>query len=295
MSAPHRVTERPELPRRPADSHKGLFGQVLVVGGSRGMAGAAALAGRSALRSGAGLLRVATPGEVQLAVSLFEPSYMTFPLATTPDGVASDEPNRPVLEDLAASANVLAIGPGLGHRPEVASLVRWLLQNIAKPIVLDADGLNAVVGHLDALADRQAPLVLTPHPGECGRLLGCPTADVQREREAAALALSSRTGATVVLKGHGTIVTDGRSHYVNTTGNPGMATGGSGDVLTGVIAALLAQGLAPFAAAQVGTYVHGLAGDLVRDDNGEIGLIASDLVDALPRAFVAYQKGAPAG
>jgi NAD(P)H-hydrate epimerase len=286
-----RVRALPALASRPEDSHKGMFGHVLVVGGSRGMAGAPSLAGASALRSGAGLVRVAAPAEVQPTVAGFEPSYMTWPLAGDADGGLADAANRPALERLAGAATVLAVGPGLGGGAEAGSLVRWILAASDRPVVLDADGLNAVVDRLDLLRARRAPLVITPHPGEAARLLGTTTAAIGADREAAALDLAGRTGVVVVLKGSASIVTDGRALYVNPTGNPGMATGGSGDVLTGVIAALLGQGLSPFAAAQLGTYVHGLAGDLARDDHGVVGLIAGDLVDALPDAFRVFEDG----
>lgn len=294
MSNLDRNPALPLLPQRPADSHKGLFGHVLVIAGSRGMAGAAALAGSSALRSGAGLVRVACPAEIQPTVAQFEPSYMTYPLAGTDEGeIADTEANRATLLRLAGEATVAAIGPGLGRGESIRPMVLGLLSALDIPIVLDADGLNSVAGHLDRLKSREAPTILTPHPGECARLLGATTAEIQKDRESAALSLVSRTGAVVVLKGHGTLVTDGRSLYVNTTGNPGMATGGTGDVLTGVIASLLAQGLAPFAAAQLGTYVHGLAGDIAREDRGEFGLIAGDLVDALPDAVFQVVEEAP--
>jgi ADP-dependent NAD(P)H-hydrate dehydratase len=277
----------PVLPPRPRDSHKGRFGHVLVVAGSRGMAGAAALCGVSALRSGAGLVRVACPAEVQPTVASLEPSYMTYPLPCDQDGLIRLEPAQPVLERLIAPADVIAVGPGLGQSEDVRKLVRFLITGTDKPMVIDADGLNALVGQTDLLSGLKRPVILTPHPGEFARLSNCKTAAVQEDRVARAAELASRSEPlVVVLKGAGTVVSDGKRYYVNTTGNPGMATAGAGDVLTGVVAALLAQKLPAFEAAQLGVFIHGLAGDVARDQNGETGLIAGDLVDALPDAFV---------
>jgi ADP-dependent NAD(P)H-hydrate dehydratase len=280
-----RVETLPILPKRPVESHKGVFGSVLIVGGSRGMAGAPALAGASALRSGAGLVRVATSAEVQPTVASFEPSYMTYPLASDADGLIQFGSARTDLERLLQLSTVLGIGPGLGQSDGIRGLVRWVVESVQVPTVIDADALNALAGQTDALADLRHPVVITPHPGEFARLTGRPVKEIQADREGHAVALAQADHLTVVLKGANTIVTDGARIYVNTTGNPGMATGGSGDVLTGVIAALLGQKLPAFEAAQLGVYIHGLAGDIARDQNGEIGMIAGDIVDALADAF----------
>ncbi len=281
-----RVDAIPALAKRPADSHKGRFGSVLIVAGGRGMAGAAAICGASCLRSGAGLVRVACAAEVQPTVAGLEPSYMTYPLGNDQDGLIRYEPAREALERFLPQADVLAIGPGLGQSDDLRRLVAWLIESVALPTVLDADGLNAMASQAMLLQKRDAPLVITPHPGEFARLTGKTIREVQEDRiaEAASLASASRS-LVVVLKGHGTVVTEGKRVYVNTTGNPGMATGGVGDALTGVIAALIGQKLSVFDAAQLGVYVHGLAGDIARDQNGEVGLIAGDVVDALPDAF----------
>ena len=280
-----RIETLPKLPKRPADSHKGLYGSVLVLAGGRGMAGAAALAGASALRSGAGLVRIATPAEVQPTVASLEPSYMTYPLENDEHGALRIEPARRVLSTLLESADVLAMGPGLGRADSVRELVHWVVESVKVPTILDADALTALAGQTDVLNDLRHPLVITPHPGEFARLTGQSTAEIQADREKHAIALAQADHMVVVLKGARTIVTDGQRIFVNTTGNPGMATGGSGDVLTGVIAALIGQKFPPFEAAQLGVYVHGLAGDIARDQNGEIGMIASDIVDSLPDAF----------
>ena len=277
----------PRLAPRARDGHKGRYGTVLVIAGGRGMAGAAALCGASALRSGAGLVRVATSAEVQPVVASFEPSYMTYPLPSGEDGLIDFLGSRPTFERLVEPADVIAVGPGLGQSDDLRGLIRFLIDDVDRPLVLDADALNLIAGHADWLKGRTKPVVLTPHPGEFARLVGSDVAAVQsdRLRHAAELARIADP-VVVVLKGEGTIVTDGTHYYINTTGNPGMATGGAGDVLTGVIAALIGQGLAAFEAARLGVFAHGLAGDIARDHHGEIGMIAGDIVDSLPDAFV---------
>ncbi len=281
-----RIDAIPKLAPRPRDSHKGLYGTVLVIAGGRGMAGAAGLCGASALRSGAGLVRVATSAEAQPVVASFDPCYMTYPLPSDDDGLIDFAAARPVLPRVIEPASVLAIGPGLGQSDGMRALVRYAIAETDRPLVIDADGLNALAGQTELLAGAKRPVVITPHPGEFARLSGKGVAAVQADRLQAAADLASMSEQLiVVLKGAGTVVTDGRRYFLNTTGNPGMATGGSGDVLTGVIAALIAQKLPAFDAAQLGVFVHGLAGDIARDDHGEIGMIAGDIVDALPDAF----------
>ena len=284
---PERIETVPTLPPRPRDSNKGRFGSVLVVAGSRGMAGAAALCGAAALRSGAGLVRIATPAEVQPTVASFEPSYMTYPLPCDENGLIQLTTAQPILERLVKTASVIAVGPGLGQSDDIRQLVRFLISSAGKPLVIDADGLNALAGQTDLLSGLSHPVIVTPHPGEFARLIGAQIAEVQSDRIGRATRMAALSESlVVVLKGAGTVVTDGARYYINTTGNPGMATGGTGDVLTGVIAALLAQNLTPFEAAQIGVFIHGLAGDIARDQNGEIGMIAGDMIDALPDAFV---------
>ena len=250
------------------------------------MAGAAALCGASALRSGAGLVRVASPAEVQPTVASFEPSYMTYPLPDDGQGMIRFEPSIPVLQRLIEPADVVAVGPGLGQSEDVRALVRWLVTSTDRPLVIDADGLNVLAGMVDILAGLTRPVILTPHPGEFARLVGGSVQSIQADRITHASEFARRfESVVVVLKGAGTVVTSGRQVYVNATGNPGMATGGAGDVLTGVIAGLLGQKLPPFQAAQFGVYIHGVAGDIARDQNGMVGMIAGDIVDALPDAF----------
>jgi ADP-dependent NAD(P)H-hydrate dehydratase len=276
------VMQLPTLPPRPADSNKGTFGRVLVISGSRGMSGASILCGSAALRAGAGLVRVAVPMEIMPIVAGGNPCYMTAPLPQDEQGRFAGSAEAELLA-LAQANNVVAMGPGLGRSPTITALVSAVLSQVRGPMVLDADGLNAL--HTDRLRGRAGPLVMTPHPGEFSRLTGLDIPTIQSRRQELAARFAAEHGVVLVLKGQGTVVTDGRRVFVNTTGNPGMATAGSGDVLTGVIAALLAQRLDPFAAAQLGVHVHGLAGDLARDAGGEVGLIASDLVGYLPQAI----------
>jgi len=283
-----RITVLPKLPARRGDAHKGDFGRVLVVGGSRGMIGAPALAANAALRGGAGLVTVAVPETVQLAAAALCPCATSVPLACAADGTPAGDAVRQAM-DAAEGCDVLAVGPGMARGTVQRDIVRAAVEQTA-PVVLDADGLNNLAEIDNWAALVRCPLVLTPHPGEFATLTGGAVAPIQSDREGVALAAarqwaSAGTALVVALKGAGTVVTDGRRVYVNATGNPGMATGGSGDVLTGLSAALLAQGVEPFDAACLAVYVHGLAGDLAAEKLGEVSLIASDLLDFLPQAM----------
>ena len=274
----------PQLPPRTVDSHKGDFGLAAIVGGSRGMAGAVGLAGMAALRGGAGLVRLAVPHVCLETVAQFEPSYMTVSLPSDPLGRISLSA-RPAIAELADVATAMACGPGMGRSPGLDALVAWAYTRLPLPMVVDADALNALSARPELLASPAGPRILTPHPGEFARLTKKGSGVVSEAAE-----LAGRWGVVIVLKGHRTLVTDGERRAVNTTGNPGMATGGSGDVLTGLITALVCQGLAPFEAAQLGVYLHGLAGDLAAEQTGQESLIAADLVQLLPEAFKAYRK-----
>jgi NAD(P)H-hydrate epimerase len=259
---------------RAAASHKGDFGHALIVAGSPGMAGAAA-----------GLVTAAVPEPIVSVVHLGSLESMTVSLpAAGPRGVPADA----VALALAACSGkeAAAIGPGLGQEPDTAAAIRELTLAAPLPLVLDADGLNAFAGAAERLRARAAPTLLTPHPGELARLLGGATATIQDDRLAAAREASERTGAIVVLKGNLTLIAEpGGEIWVNPTGNPGMATGGTGDVLTGVLVGLLAQGYEPLAAAQLGVFLHGLAGDLAAETHGQEALRAGDLVESLGAAF----------
>jgi NAD(P)H-hydrate epimerase len=278
----------PALPPRPRDGHKGTFGHVLCLAGSRAYPGAAVLAARAALRTGAGLVSLGYPGSLQPVMAVQLLCEIGIPLPER-DGVLG----RDALEQaliLAEERDAVALGPGITVATESSLFARGLAVRSERPLVLDADGLNAFVGHLDELRGAMGPRILTPHPGEAGRLLDRTTAEVSADRDGAAGELARRTGAVVVLKGAGTIVSDGEHRHLCGTGNPGMATGGTGDVLTGVIAALLARGLTPFDAAVLGAHLHGAAGDLAAADLGEDGLIASDILERLPLALKAHVR-----
>src|SRR5579859_2059129 len=266
------------LPKRKPDSHKGDYGRILVVAGSRGMAGAATLASEAAYRSGAGLVYIACPSSIVDVMSIKQTCAVVWPFE---DGTGVGQ-----LLDYAHRCDVAVIGPGLSHAPMIAGIIREVVGALEIPMVLDADGLNAFEAFPELLARGHAPRVITPHPGEAARLLKSLPSEIQEKRAETAQELAERFLSVAVLKGHRTIVTDGKKSYVNKTGNPGMATGGSGDVLGGVIAAMFGQSLAPFEAAVLGVYAHGMAGDIAKDQNGEVGMIAGDIVDSLADAFV---------
>ncbi len=275
---------------RSPEAHKGDFGHALLVAGSFGKSGAAALAARAAVRAGAGLVTVATPADALPLVAAAALESMTVALAAGPDGL--DPACVAALTQAAIGKRALGIGPGLGTAEGTVSAVRAFVLASELPLVLDADGLNAFAGDAAALASRRGPTLLTPHPGELARLLGVTAAEIQDDRLGWARRAAVLTGAIVVLKGHLTLIADPAGDtFVNPTGNPGMASGGSGDVLTGVLAALLAQGYEPLAAAELGVYLHGLAGDLAAADIGAVGLRASDLVERLPRALAQVAAG----
>ena len=247
------------------------------------MSGAAVLCGSAALRSGAGLVTVACPPDIQQIVAMGNPCYTTAAIPQTAQA-RYDTHSADAVIRLADDADVVAIGPGLGNRPDVAEVLRAVLTALpGTPMVIDADGLN--VFQVEMLSNRTVPPILTPHPGEFARMKQRSVAEIQNDREGIAQRYAKRQKIVLALKGHGTIVTDGERIYINETGNPGMATGGSGDVLTGCVAALLAQRMSPFDATVLGVYAHGLAGDLAAKRIGQVGLIASDLVDELPLAL----------
>ena len=272
------------LPRRDRYAHKGEFGRLLLVTGSVGFTGASALAARAALRTGAGLITVAVPQAVWAIVAgkLDEP--MVVPEPDDGRGRFSPDAREDLLARL-AGADACMIGPGIGRSEALTELVLALLVHARCPVVLDADGINAVAGHIDRLRELACPLILTPHDGEFARL--CPgTALDKRDEPArvqAAAALARKLGAVVLLKGHRTLITDGSTVYRNETGNPGMAKGGSGDVLAGIITSFLGQGLAPLQAAAAGAWLHGAAGDRCAAERSEYGLTPSDLIDAASR------------
>ncbi|MCD4823878.1 MAG: NAD(P)H-hydrate dehydratase [Phycisphaerae bacterium] len=279
------------LAPRGRDAHKGDFGRVLVVGGSAGMIGAPALAATAGLRGGAGLVTLAVPAMVQQSVAMLCECATSARLACDADGQLTAGAVGQFAR-LAAEADVLAVGPGMNVGTPQADIVRVAL-NQTLPLVLDADGLNNLAKIDNWPALRQGPVILTPHPGEFSRLTGRSVGEIQADRQAAVLAAmeawSADGSVVLVLKGAGTIVTDGKWLYVNSTGNPGMATGGSGDVLTGLIAGLVACGLEPFDAACLGAHLHGRAGDLAAEELSQTAMIASDLLDYLPYAIKEFE------
>jgi ADP-dependent NAD(P)H-hydrate dehydratase len=276
----------PSPPARPDESHKGTFGTVLIAAGSRGMSGAAALAGQGALRGGAGLVYLAVPIGIQPIVASIEPSYLTVGLPEDSAGRLE----RGALKELLAradAATAVAIGPGWGTSPDLVELASTLYTNVARPLVVDADALNALTKPAAGLpaAPEGALRVLTPHPGEFARLTKTNKSALANERETRAAEFALSHKAIVVLKGHRTVITDGNRVAINTTGNNGLATGGTGDVLTGLITALLAAGMPAFEAAHLAAHLHGLAGDLAAGDLSRPGLIASDLPRYLGKAW----------
>ncbi len=276
----------PKLKPRAVDAHKGDFGKVCIIAGSIGMSGAAALAGRAALRAGAGLVRVATPKSVLPIVASIEPSFTTIALPEDNLGRISAKAINPILEAVSEN-DAVAFGPGVGISGALRSVLEALLEQDQLRLVIDADGLNNLAGIKDWPAGLKAKLVLTPHPGEMKRLWSALFREpLPSDRQQQAIQLAQQTKTVVALKGAGTVVTDGQKVYINKTGNPGMATAGSGDVLTGVITALAGQGLSDFDAAVLGVYIHGLAGDIAAEKIGQVSLMTTDIIQALSDAFM---------
>ena len=274
------------LPTRRASSHKGTFGHVGLIAGSPGQSGAAVLAANAALRSGAGLVTVAAPASVQAHLESRVMEVMTLPLPETKDHMLARRA-LPQLLAFVQSRSAIGMGPGLSTHVETAEVIRTLIAQCDRPTVIDADALNALAGHTHILRACPMPTILTPHPGEMARLLNTTTDMVTRNRLGTAQEFARAHSVIMVLKGARTIIAHPHGHTaISPTGNPGMATAGTGDVLTGVIAGLLAQGLAPWEAAQSGVYLHGLAGDLAAETFGHAGLLAGDLLQYLPRAIM---------
>ena len=264
------------LPDREKTAHKGDFGKILLLCGARGYTGAAYLAAMGALRCGAGLVFLGVPESIYEieAVKLNEP--VVFPLPDR-DGKLSDAAIPEILQRIPQMDAVL-IGPGLGRSEGVLDVVKAVLEHAECPVVLDADGINVVAAHKDILRGRTNPTILTPHAGEFARLGGMTV-----DRQSAAEEMARNIGCIMLLKGHNTVITDGETTYINPTGNPGMAVGGSGDVLSGIITALLGQGIQPLEAAACGAWLHGAAGDLCATEIGQYGLLPTDMVAVLPR------------
>lgn len=275
-------TLRSLFPTRHPNAHKGSQGHLLVIAGSVGKSGAGVLASLAALRAGAGLVTLALPESLNIAMEARLTEVMTLPVAETSSGTLA-QAALPTLLEFLPQVDAVVLGPGLGTHPETVACVHTLLRHSPVPVVLDADGLNSMRGHTDILQSLAIPLILTPHPGEMARLVESDTATVQAQRLEIARELVARCGIYLILKGAYSVIyaPDGQ-RWINPTGNPAMATAGTGDVLTGIIGAFVCQGLPPLHAAQAGVYVHGAAGDVVRDQRGDRGLIASDIIEEIP-------------
>lgn len=269
---------------RKEDSNKGSYGRVGIIAGSKGMVGAAYLSSKASLRTGSGLVYSIVPESIStiLQVKSIENIIKSF------GDLNSDGFTRNSILDIleyCKSMDAIAIGPGIGVDEDNVELVEQLLHTIQAPIVLDADGINCVSNKKSILLNRNNKLIITPHPGELSRLINISIEEIQNNREKYSMEVSKKYGVIVVLKGNKTIVCNNEEIYINTTGNPGMATAGSGDVLTGIIVSLLGQGIDSFTSAKLGVFIHGLAGDIARDEKGEYSLIASDIIENIPLAI----------
>lgn len=278
-----------QLLRRKINAHKGDFGHILILAGSAGFSGAAALCGSAAMRSGAGLVTLGVPASINDAIIKIKlPEVMTLPLPATAEGTISPGGFKKI-KDFIKKVDVTVIGPGLTQNNSTQELVRKIIARIDKPLVIDADGLNALSGNLNLLRNTKYGIrdtILTPHPGEMAKLTGLSITKIQADRAGVAKKFAKDNKVTVVLKGHNTIVADYKGKtYINRTGNPGMGTAGSGDVLCGMIAAFLGQGLDEFNCAKYAVYLHGLAADLAAKKRTQISLIASDIIDKIPEAI----------
>lgn len=279
------------VPQRPSVSHKGSYGRVLVVAGSTGMTGAAALASEAALRAGAGLVTLAIPKSLNPILEGLLPEVMTLPLSETEAGSLSVSAAAAILEFADKTESVLAIGPGISQHPDTVALVHQLVREnqrhkLGGRMVIDADGLNAIAQNREIMSFLDRETVLTPHPGEMARLTNTSVSILEADRIRTAQTYASEHGVTLVFKGAPTVISEANGEvWVNSTGNPGMGTGGMGDVLTGIIAGLMAQGLSGERAAVLAVYIHGLAGDIASERLGMHGLIASDVLKAVPEAI----------
>lgn len=274
------------LVKRKKTSHKGSYGRIGIIAGSRGMTGAAYLTSQAALRTGTGLVFNIIPRSLETIMSIKLSEVIIRSVKDKGRGYFVKDSIKEVIEEI-EDKDALALGPGLGLDKDRIGLVRELVLKSTSPLVVDADGLNCLARDIEMLRGSKAPIIITPHPGEMARLLKKSTREIEGRREYYARYISDKYRIYTVLKGYKTIVAspDGKI-YVNKAGNPGMATAGSGDVLTGIITSLLGQGLDSFNGARLGVYLHGLAGDLARDNLGEYGMIASDIVEAIPYAIM---------
>ena len=265
------------LPDRNENAHKGNFGKILLLCGSRGYTGAAYLAVMGALRSGAGLVFLGVPESIYAIEAVKLNEAIVFPLPDKEGKLSAD--SIPAILERLPKMDAVLIGCGLGQSEETLAVVKAVLENAECPVVVDADGINVLSAHKDILRGRKHPTVLTPHDGEFRRLGG----EISDDRMASAAALARELDCIVLLKGHRTCITDGETGYVNTTGNPGMAVGGSGDLLAGIIVSLIGQGIEPLTAAACGAWLHGAAGDVCASEMGQYGMLPTDMLCVLPR------------
>ncbi len=281
------------LPNRPKAGHKGMFGHVFVIAGSRGFTGAAKLAAEAAARSGVGLVTVGTPQPLGDVIAAALTESMSFLLPATAGESVAKAALEPALE-FAATKDAAVLGPGLSQHPETRQFVLDFVRRCAIPLIIDADGLNGLSSDPQVLIrDDAVARVITPHPGEMARLTGQRAKAIQADRESATLEFAAQYGCVVVLKGYRTVIAGAAGDaFVNPTGNSGLASGGTGDVLAGLIGGLLAQGLTGLNAALLGTYLHGLAGDIAAETMTQRGMVAGDVVRAIPQAWRAIEQGA---
>lgn len=270
------------LVNREKNSHKGTYGRIGVVGGSKGMSGAPFLTSSAALRTGSGLVYSLVPDSISNILEIKSTEAIIKSFKGNEEGFSKT--NIEDLLEFISKLDAIALGPGLGIDEERIKLVTKLLEQINCPVVLDADGINCISKEREILSTIKQPIVLTPHPKEFSRLIGIDIKEIQSNRRKYSMEFTKRYDVILVLKGHKTIVCDRNNFYENSTGNPGMSTAGSGDVLTGIITSLIGQGIEPFESAKLGTFLHGLAGDIAKDDKGEYGLIASDILESIPYA-----------
>lgn len=273
------------FPKRKQDTYKGDYGHVIVLGGSVGFTGAACLCAEAALISGCGLVTLGIPSSLNIAMEAKLTEVMTKPLPETQELTLSPLAEEEILE-MCKSVDAVALGPGLSINPQTQRLIKKIVLKLNAPMVIDADGLNALSGDSSVLGKIKPPCVITPHPGEMSRLAGVKVEEVQSRREEFAKKFAKKFSVIVALKGAGTVVVNPKEEvYINNTGNPGMATAGSGDVLTGIIAGFIAQKIEIFSATKAAVFIHGLAGDIAAKEKGEISLIARDILGKIPEAI----------
>ncbi|HOK56963.1 MAG TPA: NAD(P)H-hydrate dehydratase [bacterium] len=278
------------LESRKKDAHKGDYGHLFIIGGSPGLTGAVCLAGISALRSGCGLVTIGIPEGLNQIIEIKLTEVMSLPLPETEDHFFSENAYEKAIEFIEKKADCVLIGPGISLHPETKKFGKKIIPDIKKPLIIDADALKIISENLGILKNLRDKPILTPHPGEMSYLTGLKVEQIQRNRVEIAENFAKEYNVILILKGYRTVVTDGENTYINLTGNPGMATAGSGDVLAGIIGGLLASGEEKFISAKYGVFIHGLAGDMAKREKGEISLIASDIIEKLPDVFKYLKK-----